>query len=124
MVTTNETSLYRDTKQLDGFRTHILLPLLASSAGNQPLEINIWSAGCSSGEEPYTLSIMLHEELGPDLKRWKIQISGCDLSPAMIAKAKSGVYSDYAFKTTPEAIRKKYFTAVKDGLKIAPRWPP
>lgn len=118
LVTTNETSLYRDIKQLDGFKAHILQPLLAEQRKANRPEINIWSAGCSSGEEPYTLSIMLHEELGPDIKRWKIQITGCDLSPAMIAKAKAGVFSDYSFKTTPEAIKKKYFTPVGDGLKV------
>lgn len=120
LVTTNETSLYRDLKQLDGFKTHILLPLLAEQRKAGRLEINIWSAGCSSGEEPYTLAIMLHEELGVDIRRWKIQITGCDLSPAMVAKARAGIYADYAFKTTPETIKKKYFTVVKDGLKVAP----
>ncbi len=120
LVTTNETSRYRDIKQLDGFKAHILQPILAEQRKANRLEINIWSAGCSSGEEPYTLSIMLHEELGPDIKRWKIQITGCDLSPAMIAKAKSGVFSEYSFKTTPDAIKKKYFNPVGDGLKVTP----
>jgi chemotaxis protein methyltransferase CheR len=120
LVTTNETSLYRDLKQLDGFKAHILQPLLAEQRKSSRPELNIWSAGCSSGEEPYTLAIMLHEELGPDIKRWNIRITGCDLSPAVVAKAKAGIYSDYSFKTTPEIIKKKYFTPVPDGLKVAP----
>jgi len=120
LVTTNETSLYRDLKQLDGFKAHILQPLLAEQRKSARPELNIWSAGCSSGEEPYTLAIMLHEELGPDIKRWNIRITGCDLSPAVVAKAKAGVYADYAFKTTPEIIKKKYFTPVPGGLKVAP----
>lgn len=120
LVTTNETSLYRDIKQLDGVKSHILQPILAEQRKASRPELNIWSAGCSSGEEPYTLAIMLHEELGPDIRRWAIRITGCDLSPAMVARAKAGVYSDYAFKTTPESIKKKYFTVVAGGLKVAP----
>jgi chemotaxis protein methyltransferase CheR len=118
LVTTNETSLYRDTRQLDGVRTSIIGRILKEQRAKGRFELNIWSAGCSSGEEPYTLSILLHEELGPELRKWRIQITGVDLSPAMVAKAKAGVYQDYAFKTTPEAIRKKYFYPVDGGLKV------
>lgn len=120
LVTTNETSFFRDQKQLDAFNQHILTPALAAQRAKNRLELNIWSAGCSSGEEPYTLAIMLVETLGPEIRKWRITITGCDLSAPMIAKAKAGVYSDYAFKTTPEAIKKKYFTQVEGGYKITP----
>jgi chemotaxis protein methyltransferase CheR len=120
LVTTNETSLFRDTKQLDGFMANILAPLVAELKKKDRLELNIWSAGCSSGEEPYTLAIMLCEHFGPEIKRWRVSITAIDLSQPMIAKCKEGVYSDYAFKTTPEAIKKKYFTPAAAGLKIIP----
>ncbi|MHC1713373.1 MAG: protein-glutamate O-methyltransferase CheR [Solidesulfovibrio sp.] len=120
LVTTNETSLFRDTKQLDGVRANILAPLLAAQRKQQQMELRIWCAGCSSGEEPYTLSIILHEMLGPELPKWRIAITAIDLSPAMVAKAKEGVYLDYAFKTTPEAIKAKYFTQTPAGFKIIP----
>ncbi len=120
LVTTNETSFFRDTKQLDGVKSSILVPLLAAQRKQNQQELRIWCAGCSSGEEPYTLSIMLHEILGPELPRWRILITAIDLSPAMIARCKEGVYQDYAFKTTPEAIKAKYFTQDPAGLKIAP----
>ncbi len=118
MVTTNETSLYRDTKQLDGVRASILSKIIKEQRAKGKFELSVWSAGCSSGEEPYTLSILLHEELGPELRKWRIAITGVDLSPAMVAKAKAGVYQEYAFKTTPEDIKKKYFTPVVGGLKV------
>jgi chemotaxis protein methyltransferase CheR len=120
LVTTNETSLFRDTKQLDGFMANVLAPLIVEQKQKNKLELNIWSAGCSSGEEPYTLAIMLHEHMGPEIKRWRVSITAIDISPAMIAKCKEGVYSDYAFKTTPEAIKKKYFVPAPGGLKVHP----
>jgi len=120
LVTTNETSFFRDTKQLDGVKANILVPLLAAQRKQNQLELRIWCAGCSSGEEPYTLSIMLHEILGAELSRWRILITAIDLSPAMVAKCKEGVYLDYAFKTTPEAIKAKYFTKTPAGHRILP----
>lgn len=119
LVTTNETSFFRDMKQLDAFKTHILSPLIDEQRKKNSLEINIWSAGCSSGEEPYTLSMLIHELLGPDIKRWRITITAVDLSPEMVAKAKAGIYLDYSFKTTPEPLKKKYFTPEKGGFKIS-----
>lgn len=120
LVTTNETSFFRDTKQLDGVKANILLPLIAAQRKQQQLELRIWCAGCSSGEEPYTLSILLHEMLGAELPKWRILITAIDLSPAMIAKSKEGLYLDYAFKTTPEALKAKYFTKTPTGFKIMP----
>lgn len=120
LVTTNETSFFRDQKQLDAFTDHILMPVLAQQRAKNRFELNIWSAGCSSGEEPYTLAMILCEKLGPDVRKWRINILGCDLSLPMISKAKAGVYSEYAFKTTPETLRRKYFTPVDGGLKISP----
>jgi chemotaxis protein methyltransferase CheR len=119
LVTTNETSLFRDTKQLDGFRSNILNPLVEARRKTGNLEIKIWSAGCSSGEEPHTLAIMFHEMLGVEVKKWRIEINALDISPPMIAKAKAGIFSEYAFKTTPEIIKKKYFSPTPCGLKIS-----
>ncbi len=121
LITTNETSLFRDTKQLDSFKNVVLAEVLAAQRKAGKFELNIWSAGCSSGEEPYTLSIMLHEALGPELSRWRVTITANDLSPAMIAKAKAGVYTDYAFKTTPAEIKTRYFKPAAGGLQVDPK---
>jgi len=120
LVTTNETSLFRDIKQLEAFQNNVLKEKLEEQRAAGRRELNIWSAGCSSGEEPYTLSILLHEALRMELARWRITITAVDLSPAMIAKAKEGVYGDYAFKTTPEAMKSRYFTKEGDGWKVKP----
>jgi chemotaxis protein methyltransferase CheR len=120
MVTTNETSFCRDMKQLDAFQANVLKEKIDEQRKAGKLELNIWSAGCSSGEEPYTLSILLHESLKMELPRWKINITAVDLSKAMIQRAQKGVYGDYAFKTTPDNIKSKYFKKDPEGWKVKP----
>lgn len=120
MITTNETSFYRDIKQLEAFSSNVLSSVLAEIRKQGKKELNIWSAGCSSGEEPYTLAILLFEQLGLEASRWKIRINANDISMAMIKKAQAGLYNDYAMKTTPEAIQKKYFKKETGGFRINP----
>ncbi|MFW5486992.1 MAG: CheR family methyltransferase [Desulfovibrio sp.] len=120
-ITTNETSFFRDQRQLDVFRDFVLADWIKQQTAANKKELNIWSAGCSSGEEPYTLSMILHEVLKMSIIGWKINITANDLSPAMIIKARRGLYSKYAFKTTPADIVKRYFTEDKGGYKIHPK---
>jgi chemotaxis protein methyltransferase CheR len=121
MVTTNETSFCRDTKQLDSFRDNLLKEVLDRQRKAGRYELNIWSAGCSSGEEPYTLVFLLLETLKAEIARWKINITAVDLSEEMINRARAGLYTEYAFKTTPEEIRKRYFKEVENGWELDPR---
>lgn len=121
LVTTNETSFCRDTKQLESFRDNLLKEMLDRQRKAGRLELNIWSAGCSSGEEPYTLVFLLLETLKAEIARWKISITAVDLSEEMINKARTGVYTEYAFKTTPDTIRKRYFKEVEGGWELDPR---
>ena len=107
-------------KQLEAFQANVLKEKIDEQRKAGKLELNIWSAGCSSGEEPYTLSILLHESLKLELPRWKITITAVDLSQAMIKRAQAGVYSDYAFKTTPDDIKAKYFRKDSEGWKVKP----
>jgi len=121
MVTTNETSFCRDTKQLDSFRDNLLKEVLDRQRKAGRLELNVWSAGCSSGEEPYTLVFLLLEILKAEITRWRINITAVDLSEDMITRAKAGIYTEYAFKTTPDDIRKRYFKEVEGGWELDPR---
>nr|WP_321259871.1 protein-glutamate O-methyltransferase CheR [uncultured Pseudodesulfovibrio sp.] len=120
LVTTNETSFCRDMKQLEAFRDNVLREKLDEHRKAGRLELNIWSAGCSSGEEPYTLAILLLETLRLETAKWKITITAVDLSDEMVKRAKAGVYGEYSFKTTPDPIRKRYFTKDPGGWKIRP----
>ncbi|MBU1002619.1 MAG: protein-glutamate O-methyltransferase CheR [Proteobacteria bacterium] len=121
-ITTNETSFFRDIKQLNVFRSDILPEMLKVQEEAGKKELNIWCAGCSSGEEPYTLAIMILEQLGMKVISWRIKISAYDLSPAMLAKCRKGVYGEYAFKTTPKGMILKYFEKQPDGTyKVRPK---
>lgn len=64
---------------------------------------------------------MLHEVLGMSIIGWRIRITANDLSPAVLARARRGIYTDYSFKTTPPGMIKKYFDKVEDGYKIKPK---
>jgi chemotaxis protein methyltransferase CheR len=119
-VTTNETSFFRDQKQLDVVRDKVL-PAVMDKQLKGVKELNIWCAGCSSGEEPYTLGIMLHEMLRMSIIGWRIRITANDLSPAMLAKARAGLYNDHALRTTPKDVADRYFTKEAGGWRIHPK---
>lgn len=120
VVTTNETSFFRNPPQLEIFQKSVMPGILdkCRSAGRKKLRI--WSAGCSTGEEPYTLAIILHELLKGEIAGWDIKITANDLSEAVLAAAQRGVYNEYTLRTTPKNLVETYF--LKDGqqYKILP----
>lgn len=120
-ITTNETSFFRDTRQLQVVQDHVLRPLLNQRQKAGKKDLRIWSAGCSSGEEPYTLAMMLHEALRLSIIGWDIRITANDISRAMLTKATQGVYTSHALRTTPKDILAKYFTQEPRGNKIHPK---
>ena len=77
-VTINETSFFRDRRQLGVFENRVLKKLIMSRSGTRRLRI--WSAASSTGEEPYTLAMILRRQLGAQLSRWNIEVLGTDLS--------------------------------------------
>ncbi len=113
VITTNETSFYRNPPQLQVFQNTVLKAELEKLRASGLKKLRIWSAGCSTGEEPYTIAMILHEVLRTEIKLWDIKITANDLSESVLASAKRGVYADYALRTTPKPIIDKYFT--KEG---------
>lgn len=103
-ITTNETFFFREVKQLEVF-VNTLAPKIIDSKNNS--NIKVWSAACSTGEEPYTLLMMLLEN--PKTKNLRTDIVGSDLSDSVLLKAKTAVYGQYAMRNVPEHYRKKYF---------------
>lgn len=120
-MTTNETSFFRDPKQLGVFKLSVLAPLIQSLEASGKKQLHIWSAGCSSGEEPYTLSIMLHEMLKTSISGWRIRITANDISSAMIQKAKKGIYSEHSLRNTSRDIISRYFIKEPGGFKVHPK---
>ncbi|WP_303175058.1 protein-glutamate O-methyltransferase CheR, partial [uncultured Desulfovibrio sp.] len=99
VVTTNETSFFRNPPQLEVFQKSVLAETLEQCRKSGQKKLRIWSAGCSTGEEPYTLAIILHEVLKSDIRTWDIKITANDLSEAVLAAARRGVYNEYALRT-------------------------
>ena len=109
VLTTNKTSFFRESQHFDFLREQ--LPRLLQEGGGR---LRIWSAGCSSGEEPYTLSILLHEAL-PELARLDVRILATDISTQILAKARTAVYDEGALADVPPALLRKYFTVAAPG---------
>tara|TARA_R110002096_G_scaffold173781_5_gene348407 strand:- start:33230 stop:34069 length:840 start_codon:yes stop_codon:yes gene_type:complete len=107
-ITINETSFFRNDAQLNVFEQQILPELLEARASTKRLRI--WSAACSTGEEPFTLAMLLHRTLGVRLNDWHIEILGTDISEKALKVANSGTYNSYALRSTPPLIKSRYFT--------------
>ena len=121
VITTNETSFYRNPPQLKVFQDEILPEALATLRKQGTKRLRIWSAGCSTGEEPYTLAIILNEVLKSELITWDIKITANDLSEAVLAAARKGLYNEYALRTTPKEIVDKYFIKKDQVFEIDPK---
>lgn len=104
--TIHETYFFRDGPQLNAIRQIVLPERIA--ARRQERTLKIWSAGCSTGDEAYTLAIMLDQML-PDAELWNIRILGTDISGDVVQKARKGLYREWAFRQTPMHIRDEYF---------------
>ncbi|MBQ4133221.1 MAG: protein-glutamate O-methyltransferase CheR [Desulfovibrionaceae bacterium] len=118
VVTTNETSFFRNNPQLEVFKEKVLKKILDAQRKSGQKKLRIWSAGCSTGDEPYTLSIIIHEVLGPEISQWDIKITANDLSEAVLAAARQGIYSEYSLRTTPLTMVAKYFTKEGNHYRI------
>jgi chemotaxis protein methyltransferase CheR len=113
-VTIGETCLFRSPPQLDALRK-VILPELVADRGRQITKrLRIWSAGCSTGEEPYTLAMNMLEESEHLLKGWTVEILATDLNDRSVETAKAGVYGDYALRATTDFFKRKYFSPFDD----------
>ncbi|MCX7668445.1 MAG: protein-glutamate O-methyltransferase, partial [Anaerolineae bacterium] len=106
-LTIPETYFFRNRPQFEALEQHILPDLIARR--REQRRLRIWSAGCASGEEPYSLAILLRRLL-PDLASWDVLILATDLNRSLLAKAQAGIYSAWSFRETPSDIRDLYFT--------------
>lgn len=118
-VTINETSFFRNMPQIDALKNIVLPNIIESKKEAGIKNINIWSAACSSGEEPYTIAIILKEVLGYSINTWNINLLATDINTEVLEKAKKGVYTRNSLRNTPDDIKKKYFTENKDNFIIS-----
>ncbi|MBL8795485.1 MAG: protein-glutamate O-methyltransferase CheR [Planctomycetia bacterium] len=112
-LTVGETHFFRHPDHFAAFEEHVLPQRVQARRAERTLRF--LSAGCASGEEAYTLAILLHERL-PDLIGWRIEIVGLDINAASLARARRARYSSWSLRGTPEAVQQRCFAA--DGKDL------
>lgn len=117
-LTVGETYFFREGKDFEIFEKH-LFPELISSRQERNRYLRIWCAGCATGEEPYSIAILLHKMLH-NLEDWHITILATDINPHFLKKAAEGLYTEWSFRNTPEWVRKGYFKKTGNTFEILP----
>ena len=112
LVTTNETYMFREYDQLQAFANHCLPEVLSSKQARGERKLRIWSAGCSSGEEPYTLAMIL-QEVFPQAQTWDCEIVATDIDQNMLRKVAAARYGVRSVADVPGEYRAKYL--IEDG---------
>ncbi len=113
-LTIGETYFFREPNSFEFLENHILPSLIASRRGKDQ-RLRIWSAGCSTGEEPYSIAILLTRLL-PDIRDWQITILATDINTRALSKASHGLYREWSFRGVPDWLRQSYFTRSANGL--------
>jgi len=108
-ITIGETYMFRSPPQLEALRNVVLPQILETKKAMGFKRLHLWSAGCSTGEEPYTLAMFLLEESEKLLAGWTLDILATDLNDDSLAAAKAGIYGEYALRSTTGLLRQKYF---------------
>ena len=112
------TGFFRDPEAFDYLRTEVL-PELIERARAQGRVLRFWSAGCATGEEPYSLALLIADLLGPELPEWSIKIFATDLDEGAINFARRGLYPANVLKNLPDDYRTRFFDLVEAGFRIA-----
>jgi len=120
LMTTNETSFYRNEPQLQCFSDEVLPLILQEKSQSRGIRnLRLWSAGCSTGEEPYTLAILIIERLKL-LTGWNIEIVANDISEDVLHKARIGSYSGITLRNVPPDILSRYFIRSGENYAVSP----
>jgi chemotaxis protein methyltransferase CheR len=117
-ITIGETCFFRSQPQLDSFRQVVLAKIIEAKRKFPARPLRIWSAGCSTGEEPYTISIILQEEAKDILKGWAFEILATDLNERSLEHAHKGIYGSYSTRYLTDYYKQKYFTSVGENLQV------
>jgi chemotaxis protein methyltransferase CheR len=119
ILTTNETYFFREAFQLRAFSEEIIPALVAAKEPRGDRSLRIWSAGCSTGEEPYTIAMLLLEH--PLLTGWNLEIIGTDISQRVLHHARKGIYGNSSFRATEESYKRRCFLEQDGGFRINDR---
>jgi chemotaxis protein methyltransferase CheR len=111
--TVGETYFLRDRETFTSLAEQILPEIIGARQFGER-RLRIWSAGCATGEEPYSIAILLQQAI-PDIEKWNLTILGTDVNPAFLQRAAQGIYTEWSFRGQHAELRARYFTAVANG---------
>ena len=111
-LTTNVTRFFREPHHFEHLKTSVLPPLIAGARRNR--RIRIWSAGCSSGPEPYSIALTILS-LMPDAANFDVKVLASDIDPNMVAAGRAGIYDDEALSPVPSDLRQRWFVPHSEG---------
>ncbi len=114
-ISTNHTFFFREKDHFDYLSAVVLPEISETLRRKQRCDVRIWSAGCSSGEEPYTLAMVASEYYGDRILGTDLGVLATDISISALEKATAGIYPEESMSTVSLAYRHKYFTRLKDG---------
>ena len=117
-LTVGETSFFRYRSHRDALIQYVIPQLLQQNQSHNKLRI--WSAGCSTGEEPYSLAILLLENF-PELEEWDVQILATDINKRSLRQAREGIYTERSLRTTEEPLRQRYFEKMDNHYLVSTR---
>jgi chemotaxis protein methyltransferase CheR len=116
VLTTNETYFFRESFQLKAFTDEIVPELVSVKEKHGDRTMRVWSAGCSTGEEPYTIAMLLKESGLPS--NWRIEVVGTDISHRVLHQARKAVYGRSSFRATDDRYVKRFFTDHEGGYRV------
>ena len=117
-ITIGETYMFRHPAHLEALHSVILPQIMQARSAIGTKRIRLWSAGCSTGEEPYTLAIFLLEEKEKQLAGWDFDILATDLNSNSLEAARAGIYGEYALRNTAGTLRRKYFLEAGTKFRV------
>jgi len=120
-ITTNETSFWRNPPQIEAFQRIVLPEAAALAKTRGATRLRIWSAACSSGEEPYTLAMICQEAKDSFLRGMQVEIMATDISEKVLAQAREGVYGSYTLRNlTPAQVKQHFNPQAQDTFQVRP----
>ncbi len=117
-IVSEETYFFRNAPQLRGFAEKVLPKVMQTRLAKGEKKLRIWSAACATGEEPYSLAMLLRETI-KDLDTWQITLLATDIDSRVLEKARCGFFPERALGELPESYRQKFFTKTDTGQRIS-----
>ena len=120
-LTIGETYFYRNQGHMNALQRHVLPQIINQRRQSGQRYLRLWSAGCATGEEPYSLSMILYDLL-PDIRHWSITLMATDLNEAYLERARDGVYRAHSFRgETPDWVQSRWFKADNGLFELLPQ---